>query len=690
VAARDGEAQISARAFVGGAALIAAVATIGASALAAEPVEQVVVTSAKLPEAVGSPAFSTVTLDAQQLSSSDRLDDALEQVPGLSLFRRTVSVSANATTQGVSLRDIAPSGAGRALVLLDGIPMNDPFGGWVIWTGLPYKDIGGAEIVRGAGAGPYGAGALTGTILLTERSSPDGVADAEAGSLDSVRAGASGGESIGGLDLFASVSGERTNGWIPVRPPDRGPADNHVWFDGGSASLRAQTEVGDVFTSVRLSAYDEGRGAGVEGATSSAHGLIGSVTFAENPGSSVIGWRVQGWAVRSGFSNASVSVAPGRIGTTPANDQYATPALGLGANAALLGQTGAFHWEAGADIRDDSGESRELFHFDGTEFLMNRRSGGRSIVAGIYGEGAIDTSQWLLTLGLRGDYWTTSQGHLIETLRATGAVTNQLDYQGRDGVVPTARVGLRRNFDDGEYLRLAGYVGFRVPTLNELYRPFRVGNDVTQANADLRPEKLYGAEAGWGGTWESLHWDATLFWNQLHNAIANVTIGQVFCGPVPCGALRQRQNAGDIDALGLEGQVTESITENLDVWTGVSLTDAKFVSGQLDGLRPAQAPRATVTGGAGWQPLTRLSLQAQLHWESLRYEDDRNTLRLGSAFVLDARATYDLTDVIAAYVAIDNLTDAKVATAATTDPLLGAVISYGQPRMIWLGLTYSE
>ena len=109
------------------------------------------------------------------------MDEALEQVPGLSLFRRTASISANASTQGVSLRAIAPSGTSRALVLLDGVPMNDPFGGWVIWTQLPYEDIGGAEVVRGAGAGPYGAGALTGSILLTERESSQGIADAQAG-----------------------------------------------------------------------------------------------------------------------------------------------------------------------------------------------------------------------------------------------------------------------------------------------------------------------------------------------------------------------------------------------------------------------------------------------------------------------------------------------------------------------------
>jgi len=666
------------------AALFAAAAPtlfVGGAVSAQDTVEQVTVTSARLPEAVGSPAYSSVTLDAEQLSTSDRLDDALEQVPGLSLFRRTVSNSSNASTQGVSLRAIAPSGTSRALVTLDGVPLNDPFGGWVIWTQLPFEDIGGAEVIRGAGAGPYGAGALTGTILLTERASDRGTIDGEVGSLSSARVGASQGEQLGDVDLFASVSGERSSGWIPVRPPDRGAADNHVWFDGGSASLRAQTEIDDIFTSVRLSAYDEGRGAGLAGASSSADGFTGSITIAQAPGEGGIGWRVQGWSVRSDFANTSVSVAPGRTGTTLANDQFATPALGLGFNAALLGQLGSFRWEAGADTRDDSGESRELFHFDGVTFEGFRRSGGREVVGGLYGEAAMDTSQWLLTLGAREDYWATSQGHLLELTRATGEITNLQDYPGRDGFVPTARGGVRRNFNDGEYLRIAGYVGFRVPTLNELYRPFRVGNVVTNANAGLRPEKLYGAEVGYGGAWESLRWDATAFWNRLHNAIANVTIGE---------NLQQRQNAGDVQAFGLEGEVRDAIRDDLSVWSAISYTDAQFVSGQLDGLRPAQAPRTVITGGATWHALDALALEAQLHWEGLRFENDINTLRLGSAFVLDLRVTYDVTEHLAAYLQVTNAADAKVATAANTDSLLGTVFSYGEPRVFWLGLTYGQ
>lgn len=669
---------------------LALLATGASGAFADGSVEQVTVTAAKFPQAVGSEAFSTVDLSIDQLSLSDRLDDSLEQVPGLSLFRRTVSISSNVTTQGVSLRSIAPSGASRALVMLDGIPLNDPFGGWVVWTALPYEDIGGAAVIRGAGAGPYGAGALTGTILLTERDDLQGQADAQIGTLSSVRVGASHGEMIGDVDLFGSASFERSSGWIPVQPPDRGAADNHVWFDGGSGSLRAQTQIGDVLTSARIGYYSEGRGAGLAGAASSANGLIGSLSFAEPAALGSIGWRLQGWTVRSGFSNLSVAVAPGRNSTTPANNQYATPALGVGFNGALLGAIGNFRWEAGADMRDDSGESLELFRFSGTDFLMSRRSGGRLIVGGVYGESAWDLGPLLLTLGAREDYWATSQGHLIERDRTTGDVTNLQEYPGRDGFIPTARGGARYDLGDGEYLRAAGYIGFRSPTLNELYRPFRVGNDVTEANADLRPEKLYGAETGWGGNWQSLHWDATVFWNRLHNAIANVTIGQVFCGPAPCGTLRQRQNAGDIAAYGFEGALTETISDQLNVWGAWSLTSAEFVSGQLTGLRPAQAPHTTLTGGATWHPFSQLSLEAQMHWEGLRFEDDLNTLRLGPALVLDFRASCKLTESLSATLAIDNFTNANVATAATRDANLGTVISDGQPRMFWVGLTYAD
>ena len=667
-----------------------------AAQTAAQPVETVTVSASHLPGAVGQAAFSTVTLSQDQLSSFDHLDTALEQVPGVSLFRRTTSLSANPTTQGVSLRAIAPSAASRALVLLDGVPLNDPFGGWVIWSALPPEAIGGVDIVRGAGSGPYGSGALTGTILLKERDSVEGIseADVSGGSLDTFRAGASGGADVGAVRLFASGAAEHTNGWIPVEPDERGPADNHVRYNSGAAALRGETDLGDGITATaRVGYYDELQGAGLVGAEATAQGETASLTIAQNVEPDSIGWRVQSWLIDSNLTNISVSttstLAHPQSSTTPANDQYATPALGWGFNAAALGAIGNFHWEAGGDLRDDNGQSHELYSFSTAldRYLDARRSGGQSLVTGIYGEGAYDTGLWLATLGARLDYWATSQGHLLQSVAATGTILTDVDYAGRDGTVPTGRAGLRRNFDDGEFLRLAAYAGFRAPTLNELYRPFRVGNVVTNANAALVPEKLDGIEAGWGGEMSFLTWSATGFWNTLHDAVENATIALANCPP-GTGMCQQRKNVGDINALGLEGEASENLASDLSLRQAVTWTDARVSPGpsapQLNGKRPAQAPGAVVTAGAHWQPLSPLSLDADLRWVGAQYEDDINTIKLGSALTIDVRADWAIREHLSLYGKIENALDAKVATGNTT-----GVINIGAPRIFEIGLNYA-
>ncbi|HJY27573.1 MAG TPA: carboxypeptidase regulatory-like domain-containing protein, partial [Pyrinomonadaceae bacterium] len=82
--------------------------------------------------------ISTRALD---LSGALTIDDVLRQAPGFSLFRRSGSLSANPTSQGVSLRGVGANGASRALVLVDGIPLNSPFGGWVYWNRLARTSV---------------------------------------------------------------------------------------------------------------------------------------------------------------------------------------------------------------------------------------------------------------------------------------------------------------------------------------------------------------------------------------------------------------------------------------------------------------------------------------------------------------------------------------------------------------------
>jgi outer membrane receptor protein involved in Fe transport len=665
-------------------------AVLLAASARAQTVETVVVSAAP-PDPVGTKAFSSVRLGTDDLAISPQLDEALAQVPGLSLFRRNSSLSANPTTQGVSLRSIAPSAAGRALVTLDGVPQNDPFGGWVIWSSLPPEDIAEATVVRGAGAGPYGAGALTGTIALEENPG-QWRASVSGGDAGQRRIAASGGTDLGGLALYASASRAASDGWIPVGASQRGAADNDLTFDGGSAALRLQAEpVAGTLISARVTGYRENRHSGVVGTGSETSGMIASLTAA-HPVREDLGWRLQAWLHTSDFAQTSASISPDRAIATPSNNQTATPATGWGANAALRGE-GVVDWEVGADVRTARGAAHELASYQAGKFTLGRVSGGDSVVGGIYAEGAYRDGPWLATAGLRADAWSSSNGHTVQTTLATGAASAQT-WSSRSGVLPTARAGLRYG-DDALFLRTAAYKGFRAPSLNELYRPFRLGNNVTMANPALKPETLSGVEIGAGGTFDAFSWDLTAFYNRLHAAVTNVTVG---AGPgnfpgagfVPAGGLLiQRQNVGNINAPGIEG----SVTYTDGAWrlsAAFDLLDSRVHGGstapQLTGKRPAQAPRTTLTAAAALKLTPALTASANLRYESNRWSDDANTLRLGSSAVAGARVEYAFAGGFAAYVAADNLFDARVATASSAD----GILSLDAPRIVTVGLVFAR
>ncbi|MDB5498780.1 MAG: TonB-dependent receptor for transport vitamin [Phenylobacterium sp.] len=654
-------------------------------------VEAVVVYPPRLPPLGGEAAFSAVQIGPQILKQTPRLDQALESTPGVSLFRRTTSLSANPTTQGVSLRAIAGSGAGRALVTLDGAPVNDPFGGWVIWTALPSEGLDGATIVRGAGAGPYGAGALTGVIALQERGAGEGLAalDVSAGERNSYRAAVSG----GAPGLLVTASAETTDGYTPVRGSAAGAADQPLTLQDQSIALRAQHDFDGVQAAARLGVFQERRGAGLLGARSKAEGSSATFTLARPAASGVGGWRLQAWARSSDLLNTSVAVAPGRATTTPANNEFSTPAHGYGLNAALQGRWGQASWEAGADARWADGTDHEQFRVVNGAFTMGRDAGGKTFVGGLYLEGAYDQGPWIVTGGARVDQWTASDAQRHEFVLATGATTLNSPAPNDSGTVPTGRIGIRYTLTPDVWLRSAAYAGFRAPTLNELHRPFRVGNDITEANPLLTPEKLYGIEAGLGGD-TLVHWQATLFYNQLNDPITNVTIGIgpgtfPLAGFIPAGGtLRQRRNAGEIDAWGVEGDASGDIVTTLSWRAAFAYTHARVDGGssapQLTGLRPAQTPEWTVTGGLDWRALEKLTLSAQVRYVSTQFDDDQNARRLPPGAELNARAAWSLAPGQEVYLAVDNLADAKISTGKTAD----FVDSYSEPRTFRVGYAY--
>ncbi len=660
---------------------------------------EIVVTGARLPPAAGEAAFSVVRLSEADLAPQQRLDEALATVPAVSLFRRTSSLSANPTTQGISLRSIAPSGAGRALVTLDGVPLNDPFGGWVIWSQVPTEALSGLDIVRGAGAGPYGAGALTGMIALRERDR-GAVLDASGGERGEARLSAAGSTMAGPLRLTGSALYETADGYVPVRGPAAGAADTPLDLEVKSAALRADLPIAAATLSLRASAFEEDRGSGLAGARATASGSATSGALARSPTADHAGWRLQVWRRESDLANTSVAVAADRATTTPANDQYATPAVGWGANAALRGASpapgrGRLEWELGGDARFSDGETRERFRFMGGTFTRERVAGGKTAVAGAYAEGSWSSGPWLAAGGLRADRWSTSDGVRLERDLVTGLPTLDETDPDRSGDVVSARLALRRAISGGQALRLAAYSGFRPATLNELHRPFRVGNDLTEANAALEPERLTGIEAGWAFTGERTRLAATVFRNAIEDAIVNVTIG---AGPatfpragfVPGGGvLRQRMNAGTIEAVGAEFDGRFEATDRLSLRAALSVTDARVDGGttapQLTGLRPAQAPIWSATAGMDWRANDRLTLSGGARWESRRFDDDQNSRVLAPALVVDLRADLAIVPRVGLWIAADNVFDAAIEVSETGTGVAG----YGPPRFFAAGLRLS-
>ncbi|MFT3727749.1 MAG: TonB-dependent receptor [Terricaulis sp.] len=654
------------------------------------PPETIVVVAPRLPDAPSGDAYASFPIDQQTLEDAIRLDDALRSAPGVSLFRRNDSGAANATTQGLSIRGIAPSGAGRALVTLDGVPLNDVFGGWVLWGALPPDTIARADVLRGAGAGPYGAGALTGTVVLQERRTPGAILSVEGGEEGYGRASGVAEAENDSLSLMLAASGERSDGWIPVHE-GRAAADTNLSFEDYAAVARAEWRGDGMILSARASAYTDERSAGLVGATSASQASNLSFTLAAPEGA--FSWRVQAWAAQSTLANVSVSTAPNRSSTTPANDQTSTPATGWGGNAALRWTGAASGLELGADLRTAEGETRELFSFLSGHFTRTRVAGGRTLTGGVYAETWREMGPWLFSGGARLDTYRAYDGHRTERSIATDAVLLNLTPEDSEITSPTARVAVRRALG-ANFVRGAVYQGFRPPTLNELHRPFRVGNDVTEANPALDPEHLTGVDVGFGGGYRAWSWDAGVFATRLDDAIVNVTLG---AGPgtfppgvfVPAGGVfRQRQNAGRIDAKGVEAQARGELGDTLSWHAALSFTDAKVDGGAtapaLTGLHPAQSARWSATAGASLRIAAMTRLAADVTYESSRFDDDQNTRVLSPATIVDLRLEQGIGANVSLYAALDNALNADVETAQTAD----GVESFGPPRTLRVGVRF--
>ncbi|MGZ8286527.1 MAG: TonB-dependent receptor [Allosphingosinicella sp.] len=663
-----------------------------AAAPAAMP--DIVVTGRGLGAAAGEEVFDTIVIERGRLtgSASGRLEEVLRDVPGFQLFRRSDSRSANPTSQGATLRALGGNASSRVLLLLDGVPQTDPFGGWVSWPAYHPERLGEARITRGGGSGVQGPGALAGTIELAsatpaELRGPQG--RLAYGSRDGLDAFAGLGLPLGGGFVALSGAWARGDGFIPIVGEQRGPADRASPYEQMSLAIRAVAP---------LPAGTELQASGLVFSDERERGtaLSGIRTRGSDASLRLVGrrWSALGYVQTRDFYNSFASVNAGRTAATRTSEQFSVPATGLGARVEARPKVGSgLELRLGADWRVTEGETRELFAFVAGAGTRGRAAGGRTETLGGFAEGAWTPGDLTLTVGGRIDRWTITGGRLRERVLATGAVPTDTAFRDRSGWEPTGRAGIAWRAADGLTLRSAAYLGWRLPTLNELYRPFRVGVDATAANAELAPERLQGVEAG-------LDWrpaprariGLTAFVNRLEGAIANVTLGRgpgTFPGVgfvAAGGDYRQRGNLDAIEAKGIELEARYAP----GAWTvagGWSWVDSKVqASGAalaLDGLRPAQTPRHSLSSTLAWAGGgARASVTAR--YSGAQFEDDLNRQRLPGAFTLDAAGRIRVGRGLALEVRTENVANARILAGISGD----GIEERATPRTFWIGLRF--
>jgi outer membrane receptor protein involved in Fe transport len=672
---------------------------LGALSLNAQiTLPDMVVTASRFSESPEQVPFSVTALsgDTLRATPTGTLDGALRSVPGFSLFRRSDSFSANPTAQGVSLRGLGPSGASRSLVLLDGVPLNDPFGGWVAWSRVPRESLTGAELVRGGGATAWGNAALGGIVqLFTENPGETrGRLAASYGQFatHSVELAVSQPVGRGSVQLLGRDFS--TDGFSLVAPEDRGPIDRaaaseHRWLAGRWQQMLAP----DLRLTLTARTYREERNNGTPYQQNSSRENFASVALEARAGQP-FSWSAVAYGQDQSFASTFSSVNATRSAETPASDQFDVPATALGAAWTGIWQAaGDAQTSAGFDYRRVRGETREHFTFTAGNFARQRVAGGTQDVTGMFALHECPLTENVRgTLGGRLDFWREQDGHRRETDRVTGAVLRDDAYADREGYEFSPSAGLVWQPAARWRVRLAAQHSFRRPTLNELYRPFRVGNVITEANSALATEHATSAELGVEYARDNHNLRAALFWNDLRDAVGNVTIAKgpgtfPIVGFVPAGGLgRQRLNLDRLRVQGLELSAKWQPTPTLSLTADYLYNDATVRSASaapaLAGNRLAQVPRHTAAIGAAWQPAKKLTFTPRLRALGRQYEDDENLLRLGAVLIVDLGATYRLTGHSELYVNAENLTDERIETGRSVD----GIVNIGTPRLIFGGV----
>lgn len=628
------------------------------------PPSDIVVTATRPADQSADERLGAIIIGADRIrqSGSGRIEDALSRVAGLQSFRRSDSRSANPSAQGLTLRGLGGNASSRTLVMLDGIPITDPFFGYVPLSAIDPRRVDRITVMRGAGGGAFGS-AVAGTIgieskPLASRDPLDGAMAVSSEGATQISGGLTHRFGAGAMTLDGRW--DRGQGFWTTPREQRVPASVQAAYNSRQGDARFVSALAGGEVQARLRFFADDRVLRFRGADSSMSGTDASLSYVSADQSLT----VAGWRQWRDFSNIVVSASSFR----PVLDQYATPASSSGA----IVQWRAAPWlMLGGDIKGSTGSAKERALSAASGAVTAVRSNGGDVrEAAAFAEAQASIGSLTLAGSTRLAAWRLADGRSVERDGA-GNLLVERHFDARGGTALSGRASAVWQ-GNGWSVRSAAYRGFRLPTLNELYRGFTVFPVTTSPNPELEPERLTGAEVGvMANVAPGLSVTTTLFANRLAKAIGNVTIGP---------NLRERQNIDAIRSRGVEAEVAWR-RDDWAIDSSLSLVSARVEQpGDLDGMRPAQVPKMSLTLAAA-RSFGRSEVSATLRHVSGAYEDDLNRDRLPPATTIDVVARHHLNSAVEISLRGENLLDLRVVTRNQAGS-----IDLGAPRTVWLML----
>jgi outer membrane cobalamin receptor len=641
----------------------------------AASVEEVTVTAYRTPlSTLESPVTTRLmTQSALQSTAAVTLDGKLRQMPGVELFRRSSSLVANPTSQGISLRGLGSTSASRTLVTEDDIPLNDPLGGWIEWNETPELSIQDIEVVRGGASDLYGSSAIGGVInvipvqprsnSLELTSSYGSEATFDQGIVAQTKHGAWGLLGAGGLI--------GTDGYNQEAPWQRGPVDQPSNVHSQNALLDLEHRRGPLRLFGRAVAFNEWRHNGTIYQQNGTR-LLRYETGGDwqDPSGQAAALRFYGTDERyrqtfSGISNSPDFGDPTcsfRCGETPAKYSF-VPTNQVGAAAHWSDPLGAgFLVVAGADVRDvRMWDQEQVFSAGGSV----TRTDDHQRDSGVYAEAMWVHRGWTVTAAGRMDWFQNFNVHQYgwtgNAWTLEPANLPQFDERLFD-----PRVGIARKLGDHWALTASGFRAFRAPTPSELYRSVQIGDVLTKANGDLSSERATGWEAGIAS---QRHWGtvrASYFLTQVNRPITSFTL---FTAPTKI--IRQRQNLGQIESQGISLDFSAMPLSWLEVDGGYQYAHAVVSGGTQDygnWIPEVARNMGTLNLRASRPRWGSLGLQSRL--SGMMYDDDANQFPLRGYYRIDAYGSHDFGSRWQVFADGENLTNRTIEVSKTPDTTL--------------------